>query len=452
MADIKKILSYAVLGAVLILSGCGETSLRVAQERSGTLAAQHSAVIAAYGGLYDEPRPVSYVQAVLDRVLVAQNDKGLTTDKNFKAYVLDDNGVDAFALTDGRGGWIYITRGFLALLGDEAQLASVLAHEIAHIELRHTRYRRSRNADVRHKQYSHAQENKADIKGMDYLAQAGYQPSAHLQVLLRLQEYDDFRMREGQGAVAWRNAHRITPKRQTLITAEASRISDTQKNKRFIRAQKRFLNAIDGLLFTRTPARDYFMRGRRLHHSGLNIQFEVPQGFHFASGISEKIIAQHKNGLELVFDNVERSTALRPDEYLIEQWAQGLSPPPPQNLSVAGADAAQVHIRDATQNVTLLVIKHKTDWLRFALFSPPHLTGQTQSVINALRRSFAFEVGAEKPRDQTLRIVQVQRGDSVLRLAQRMDYEGDKTALFLILNGLKKDGILRAASAVKLID
>ena len=49
--------------------------------------------------------------------------------------VVDDDVVNAFALP---GGFIYVTRGILATLGNEAELAGVLGHEIGHVTAMHS--------------------------------------------------------------------------------------------------------------------------------------------------------------------------------------------------------------------------------------------------------------------------------------------------------------------------
>jgi beta-barrel assembly-enhancing protease len=69
------------------------------------------------------------------------------TDITWTFIVLDTDGVNAFAAP---GGFVHITRGALALIDSEAELAGVLAHEIGHIEQKHAlaELRRSRAVDV----------------------------------------------------------------------------------------------------------------------------------------------------------------------------------------------------------------------------------------------------------------------------------------------------------------
>lgn len=87
-------------------------------------------VRARYGVVQDEAvhRYVTLVGAVL---AISSSRPGLP----WKFIVLDTDGVNAFAAP---GGFIHITRGALALLGSEAELAGVLAHEIIHVTEKHT--------------------------------------------------------------------------------------------------------------------------------------------------------------------------------------------------------------------------------------------------------------------------------------------------------------------------
>src|SRR5438445_6288474 len=90
----------------------------------------NKAVLEEYGA-YDDPKLAAYVDSVglaLARVSHLPN-------LEWHFTVIDDPAVNAFALP---GGYIYITRGILAHLNSEAQLAGVLGHEIGHVTARHS--------------------------------------------------------------------------------------------------------------------------------------------------------------------------------------------------------------------------------------------------------------------------------------------------------------------------
>lgn len=60
--------------------------------------------------------------------------KGPRPELRYRFALLDSNEVNAYAAP---GGWIFVTRGALALMHDESELAAVLAHELAHVTERH---------------------------------------------------------------------------------------------------------------------------------------------------------------------------------------------------------------------------------------------------------------------------------------------------------------------------
>ncbi len=96
-----------------------------------TLGAEISAKLRDKYGVVQDPAVHKYV-GLVGTVLAARSARpGLA----WTFVVLDTDGVNAFAAP---GGFVHITRGMLALLQDEAELANVLAHEIGHVTAKHT--------------------------------------------------------------------------------------------------------------------------------------------------------------------------------------------------------------------------------------------------------------------------------------------------------------------------
>lgn len=80
-------------------------------------------------GYYESPELQSYIAQVGQRVVAASD-----TRFNFQFKVLDHTSINAMALP---GGFVYVTRGILAEMSDEAQLAGILGHEATHVNSRH---------------------------------------------------------------------------------------------------------------------------------------------------------------------------------------------------------------------------------------------------------------------------------------------------------------------------
>ncbi|MFB3058963.1 MAG: M48 family metalloprotease, partial [Gammaproteobacteria bacterium] len=90
----------------------------------------HQTIIDQYG-VYDDPGLQSYVEAIGQQLAANSHRAHL----EFHFTILDSPDINAFALP---GGYIYITRGIMAYLDNEAELAGVLGHEIGHVTARHS--------------------------------------------------------------------------------------------------------------------------------------------------------------------------------------------------------------------------------------------------------------------------------------------------------------------------
>ena len=143
MGQIGKGLRNSVLAvSLLALSACTSlTGSNIAVSQTGDVRAptvvpegtdpddavigrrEHPRIIAAYGGVYSDRPAEIMVARIVGRLLAAANQPNA----QFQVTILDTSEVNAFALP---GGYIYVTRGLLALASDTSELAAVLAHEI----------------------------------------------------------------------------------------------------------------------------------------------------------------------------------------------------------------------------------------------------------------------------------------------------------------------------------
>src|SRR5215210_3312295 len=95
---------------------------------------EHARLVAAFGGEYRAPDAKRLLGEVTARLVAATE----RPDERYEITILDSPAVNAFALPSGR---LYVTRGLLALANDTSEIAAVLAHEIAHVTLRHANAR-----------------------------------------------------------------------------------------------------------------------------------------------------------------------------------------------------------------------------------------------------------------------------------------------------------------------
>ena len=139
----------------------------------------------AFGGRFRAPALQDRVADIGQRIVDAEAGDAMRV----SVTLLDSDRVNAAALADGR---IMVTRGLLALARSEAELASVLAHEVGHVVAGHAGQRAAR-PPYRHRRcrparaaFDRAQELEADRIGISGMTRAGYDPAAAVAFLARL--------------------------------------------------------------------------------------------------------------------------------------------------------------------------------------------------------------------------------------------------------------------------
>src|SRR5215216_7733795 len=128
------VLGTVMLGALSCarnpVTGKSELAL-VSESQEIQMGKQASQDVAQSIGLYQDAKLDSYVSTLGKRMAAASERPNLP----WEFHVVDDASVNAFALP---GGFIYVTRGLLASINDEAELATVVGHEIGHVTNRHS--------------------------------------------------------------------------------------------------------------------------------------------------------------------------------------------------------------------------------------------------------------------------------------------------------------------------
>jgi len=164
------------------------------------------------GGRIDNQFLQNYIDSVGQRIASVSHN----TDFEYHFTALNHESINAFALP---GGYVFVTRGMLEKLESEAQLAGILAHEISHIVARDSMNAMSNQigvdmllsavtsentptgvvtaADLTHQimglRYSREDEQTADLAGLDYMTQAGYNPYAMIETMQMLQNQEQSR-------------------------------------------------------------------------------------------------------------------------------------------------------------------------------------------------------------------------------------------------------------------
>src|SRR5512134_1860794 len=289
----------AVAAAVALVIACatnpatGRKQLMLvseAQEIAMGKGADQEAV-AAYG-LYPDTQVQAYVEGLGQRLAKASERPSLPW--SFK--VVDDATVNAFALP---GGFIYVTRGIMAHLRSEAELAGVLGHEIGHVTGRHSAAQMSKQQlamgglvvgmmvepelqrfgglaqqglGLLFLKFGRDDENEADELGLRYMTREDYAPGEMIEVFGVL---DRVSSAAGAGRMPdWLSTHPSPGNRQAhiqeLITKTGAQGSVVKRDA--------YLRHLDGMVFGDNP-REGFFKGNAFYHPDLRFQLTFPRGF-----------------------------------------------------------------------------------------------------------------------------------------------------------------------------
>ncbi len=306
----------------LPLSGCGQSvqNLVTGESTRGAYTWQQEVqigteadgqIIAQYG-LYDDAGLKSYVERLGNEVLQTsaytdQSTPAEIRNTPFHFRLLDSDVVNAFALP---GGYVYITRGLMAHLENEAQLAVVLGHEIGHVLARHSSQRAAQaqlgqlgllgaavlggavgggnvaqgilnyggtGVQLLFLSYGRDAEREADRAGVAYAEFAGYDASEAASFFRSLGRLS---AQSGGGIPTFLSTHPDPGEReQTIPQLAAQYDTGTEVN------GPQYLNQIDGVVLGQNP-RQGFTEDGKFYHPDLKFMFDFPNGWQLANGAS----------------------------------------------------------------------------------------------------------------------------------------------------------------------
>jgi predicted Zn-dependent protease len=474
MAKRRPLKSKSVIlagAAALVVAACAAVpgadlapGAPISQTEAQQGAQYHPQFLAEFGGEVTGPH-ATYVRQVGQNIAVQS---GLANSQSaFNVSLLNSSIDNAFAVP---GGYIYVTRQLVALMNNEAELAGVLGHEVAHVAARHSARRQQtaqrnsilgvlgsvltgavlgdssigqqlsqgllQGSQLLTLRFSRNQELEADGLGIQYLKGAGYDPRAMATVLQSLAAQNALSATlQGRDSTLpeWASTHPDPASRvQSALASAGAGTGVTNRDT--------FLSRIDGLVYDDDP-RQGVIEGSAFIHPELRLTFSAPQGFYMVNGTSAVSIngqsGQAQFGTGPYSGNLE-SYVRQVFQALGGEQTQ-LAPQTLQRTTVNGITAlrGEARVNNGQQTVDATVFAYEFasgQAYHFVAITPAGGAAVFQPMFASMRRINANEAAQVIPR--RIDVVTAGRGDTVQTLAGRMAYTSGQVERFRVLNAL----------------
>lgn len=349
-------------------------------EQEKQIGAEADPQIIAQYGLYPDDNLARYVDGIGQKVLANSHLRRPETPPEYRSLefhfrVLDSPVVNAFALP---GGYVYVTRGLLAHLENEAQLAVVLGHEIGHVAGRHASKRAFQSqlgtlgliggaiigqevlglpgqdllsaggsvAQLLFLSYGRDDERESDKVGVEYAALTGYTAEEGSEFFVTLKRLGD---QSGKSIPGFLSTHPDPGEREQRIKELAQQWST--RTSMTLTKRPEYLQRIDGIVYGDDPRQGYTENGI-FYHPGLRFEFPVPPGYQVINQPSQVAMVEPNQNAILVFTFArDASSAADAGQKLAGQ--QGITVRDGGSTSVNGNQAYYVLGDAQTNNQTI---------------------------------------------------------------------------------------------------
>ncbi|HSN80252.1 MAG TPA: M48 family metalloprotease [Rhodoferax sp.] len=482
---------------VALLSACGspivnpvtgqaERSVMTEQMELTEGAKAHQQVLQEYGVVRDA-RLQTYVNNLGQRLARQSHREQL----QWHFTVLDSPEINAFALP---GGYVYVTRGIMAYLQNEAELAGVVGHEIGHVTARHGAQRATRQQDaglgvlaasvlgaVLESQgmsgagqlasdlsqtvasgyiasYSRDQELQADSLGAEYLARTDYDPRNMVNVINSLKSQERFAAdqarAEGRAAPtsgSWLSSHPSNDQRLQQISQQAAQFKGNYADD----GRARYLQAIAGMAYGES-ADQGLTRGQNFYHADMGIAITAPAGWKIQNEASQLALVNAARDAALMIEVAPSKAGSTHDEVIrnLIKPSQGRT----ERLTINGLQATRFVGSRATKqgeqaiDATLVTGPKGTVFVMVPAGKNATALQQARPALAQAQGSFRAMTGQDRAaaRPWTLRTTPFPNG-GFAQLARSSPLPHAEAQLRLI-NGFYAGGEPRVGQVVKVVE
>ncbi|MEO0545163.1 MAG: M48 family metalloprotease, partial [Pseudomonadota bacterium] len=390
----------------------------------------------------------------------------------YQISILDSPVINAFALP---GGYLYVSRGLLALANDSAELAAVIAHEMAHVTAEHgiKRQRKEAEAELASRvvtevladktegrralargrvalaQFSRNQELEADAIGIASLHEAGFDAYAAARFQQTMDAFSQLSSGGdvGDNSLDFLATHPSTPQRIALALGHARKFGPRGQG---AVDRDAYLAGLDGMLFGDSP-NEGFVRGNTYAHVGLGIAIDFPEGFEIENR-PEAVLAAGDRGEAVRFDGADVPVNQSLTDYLASGWVEGLDPASVRPLLVNGIEAANARAFVDRWAFDITVLRNNGSVYRILTAVP--IGGVDLTLLSQeTREGFRLLSDVERQQIKPLRvkIVRAQPTDTVTSLSVEMAGFDNRRTAFRVFNGMEPNAQVQAGELYKIV-
>ncbi|HDP88414.1 MAG TPA: peptidase M48 Ste24p [Thioalkalivibrio sp.] len=482
----RTLLASLFLLAFAALSGCatnpvtgGQDFVLMTQDQEIATGRQYHQQLLQQHPTYEDPRLQAYVSRIGDELARNSHRSELV----FHFTVLDSQDVNAFALP---GGYVYITRGIMAYMNSEAELAGVLGHEIGHVTARHgvrqqsaatvtgilgavisARAGSQAAGDLSNmlgtaliRGYGREHELEADRLGAEYLARVGYDPQEMLGVVGILKDQEEFEKQraaeEGREPRIYHGVFATHPANDARLQ-EVVRAADRFKGSATRSAGRdTYLGMIDGMVWG-PGEKQGVLRGRDFYHRDLGITLRFPQDWRVENQ-PDRLLTLPRDGSAMLQLTVEPLNERLTARQLLESKFKTNSLREGRALNIPGMDG---YTALATLNTpfgqratrTAVIVHDKNVYLFLAASKADGVRPQQDTLFLATIEGFRSLRADEATLAESRRIhvITAKAGDTFARLARDTDLNQHAEEILRLLNGMYPDGEPTPGQRIKII-
>ncbi|HEX9109008.1 MAG TPA: M48 family metalloprotease, partial [Longimicrobiales bacterium] len=379
----------------------------ISEQQEIQMGQESAAQVAQSIGLVQDQALQDYVQRVgLSLARVSQR-----PNLPWQFRVVDDPTPNAFALP---GGFIFVTRGLMSMMTNEAELATVVGHEIGHVTARHSvrAMTRSELAQVglvvgsvisptvaRYGQlassgmqllllkYDRAAEAQADELGFGYALADHYDVRRMADVFTTLQRVS---AKEGQSPLpSWLETHPSEPDRIAKVNQRVAALSDTALRNALVRRPE-YMRQVDSLVYGVNP-RSGFFQGTHFIHPDLRFQITFPEGWQTQNTAQTVAAASPQKDAVMELSLADSGSA--DQAYRALAGAQGVTVSSSGSQSIGGQRAVSAIFQAQTDQGLLDGVAAFIDYgghtYRVLGYTPAQAFGQYRGALERAATSFA---------------------------------------------------------------